>query len=239
MRLLSTTRARLLIAVALCFALSSAGWAAKARILVPASLAADLADVAKANDVELVPAKTPTRWRRRSSIATRWSGSDLGRSWPRSSRRQEPEVDPDLERRRRGVRRDPRAGRRAPSCSPTRRSCSAPGVADHAMALLLNLTRDMKWWNEQMKVGFVQKPRLPMIELQGKTALVIGYGGIGHQVAQRAAGFGMRVLAIDVVDIASHPRRRVRRPARGSRSTVARGRRALRHRALDQGDQRA
>ena len=77
----------------------------------------------------------------------------------------------------------------------------APGVADHAMALLLNLTRDMKWWNEQMKIGFVQKPRLPLIELQGKTALVIGYGGIGHQIAQRAAGFGMRVLAIDVVDM--------------------------------------
>ena len=69
------------------------------------------------------------------------------------------------------------------------------------MALLLNLTRDMKWWNEQMKVGFVQKPRLPLIELQGKTALVVGFGGIGHQVAQRAAGFGMRVLAIDVVDV--------------------------------------
>ena len=77
----------------------------------------------------------------------------------------------------------------------------APGVADHAMALLLNITRDMKWWNEQMKVGFVQKPRLPLIELQGKTALVVGFGGIGHAVSERAAGFGMRVLAIDVADV--------------------------------------
>jgi phosphoglycerate dehydrogenase-like enzyme len=52
-----------------------------------------------------------------------------------------------------------------------------------------------------MKVGFVQKPRLPLIELQGKTALIVGFGGIGHQVAERAAAFGMKVLAIDVADV--------------------------------------
>jgi phosphoglycerate dehydrogenase-like enzyme len=33
---------------------------------------------------------------------------------------------------------------------------------------------------------------------------VIGLGGIGTQVAQRAAAFGMRVLAVDPVDVPMH-----------------------------------
>lgn len=76
-----------------------------------------------------------------------------------------------------------------------------PEIADHAMALLLNFTRDLKFFNEQMSTGFDRRSRLPMIELQGKTALIIGLGGIGTQVAQRAAAFGMRVVAVDPKDI--------------------------------------
>src|SRR4029078_12461637 len=34
-------------------------------------------------------------------------------------------------------------------------------------------------------------------ELQGKTMLVIALGGIGSEIARRAFGFGMRVLATD------------------------------------------
>ena len=34
-------------------------------------------------------------------------------------------------------------------------------------------------------------------ELQGKTLLVIALGGIGGEIARRAYGFGMRVLATD------------------------------------------
>jgi phosphoglycerate dehydrogenase-like enzyme len=43
-----------------------------------------------------------------------------------------------------------------------------------------------------------------MIELRGRTALVIGVGGIGTQVAQRAAAFGMRVFAVDPKDAPLH-----------------------------------
>ena len=199
MRLLSTTRARVPIAVALCLALSSAAFAAKARILVPATLAADLADVAKANDVELVPAK-PDEMAQKIADCDAVVGIGPGPKlaeilaagkklkWIQTSSAGAEEfvAIPDLVS--------------SPVVLTNSKILLGPGVADHAMALLLNLTRDMKWWNEQMKVGFVQKPRLPLIELQGKTALVIGYGGIGHQIAQRSAGFGMRVLAIDVVD---------------------------------------
>jgi phosphoglycerate dehydrogenase-like enzyme len=76
-----------------------------------------------------------------------------------------------------------------------------PEIGDHAMALLLNLTRDIKGFNEKMATGWQREPRLEMIELRGKTMLVIGLGGIGTQVAERAGAFGMRVLAVDPKDI--------------------------------------
>jgi len=43
--------------------------------------------------------------------------------------------------------------------------------------------------------------RLPIIELRGKTLLIVGLGGIGRQIAQRAAAFEMRVLAVDPKDM--------------------------------------
>jgi phosphoglycerate dehydrogenase-like enzyme len=52
--------------------------------------------------------------------------------------------------------------------------------------------------------GWERRSRLPLIELRGRTALVIGVGGIGTQVAQRAVAFGMRVLAVDPVDVPLH-----------------------------------
>lgn len=80
------------------------------------------------------------------------------------------------------------------------RIIQGPEIADHAMGLLLNLTRDMKFYNEQMATGWRRASRLPLIELRGKTALIIGLGGIGTQIAQRAKAFDMRVIAIDPKD---------------------------------------
>lgn len=85
------------------------------------------------------------------------------------------------------------------------RIIQGPEIADHAFALLLSLTRDIKFFGEKMSSGWGERrSRIPMIELRGRTALVIGLGGIGTQVAQRAAGFGMRVLALDPKDIPIH-----------------------------------
>ncbi len=42
-------------------------------------------------------------------------------------------------------------------------------------------------------------------ELHGKTMLVVGLGGVGTQVAKRAHGFGMRVIAIDPNDKMERP----------------------------------
>ena len=40
-----------------------------------------------------------------------------------------------------------------------------------------------------------------MFELNGKTAVIIGVGGIGSQIAQRAHGFSMNVIGVDIRDI--------------------------------------
>lgn len=79
-----------------------------------------------------------------------------------------------------------------------------PEIADHALALLLNFTRNLKAFNARMPEGWDTTRELPMIELSGKTALVIGLGGIGTQIAQRAAAFGMTVVATDPKDIPMH-----------------------------------
>src|SRR5206468_1891422 len=43
------------------------------------------------------------------------------------------------------------------------------------------------------------------IELRGKTAVIIGVGGIGSQIAQRARAFGMTVIGVDPKDMPFNP----------------------------------
>ena len=79
-----------------------------------------------------------------------------------------------------------------------------PEIADHAMALLLSLTRNLAAYQrgkEEANWSRREAAALPLIELRGRTMLVIGYGGIGTQVAERARAFGMTILAIDPKDI--------------------------------------
>lgn len=79
-----------------------------------------------------------------------------------------------------------------------------PEIADHAFALLLGLTRNMAAYHHAQEEGEWtkgSKDGLPLLELRGKTMLIIGYGGIGTQVGERARAFGMHVHAIDEKDI--------------------------------------
>lgn len=79
-----------------------------------------------------------------------------------------------------------------------------PEIADHAFALLLGLTRNMAAYHTAQAQGeWIKSSRegMTLTELRGKTMLIIGYGGIGTQVAERARAFGMKVLAIDGKDI--------------------------------------
>ena len=69
-----------------------------------------------------------------------------------------------------------------------------PQVADHAMGLLLSLTRNI---NLVIKNGPFYKFKNRPIELRGKNALIVGFGGVGKCVAERARGFGLNVDVID------------------------------------------
>ncbi len=77
------------------------------------------------------------------------------------------------------------------------RAVHGPAIADHAMAMLLELTRGMRFYGEAQAKGkwTDEAPDPRPMALQGKTMLVVGIGGIGTEIAQRAHGFGMRVIA--------------------------------------------
>jgi D-2-hydroxyacid dehydrogenase (NADP+) len=75
-----------------------------------------------------------------------------------------------------------------------------PEIADHALAMLLMLSRNLYtlYRNDQQQVW---NPRsFHGIELSGKTAVVVGVGGIGTQIAVRANAFGMAVIGVDPED---------------------------------------
>ncbi len=80
-----------------------------------------------------------------------------------------------------------------------------PEIADHAMAMLLTLTRGLPGFIEMRKGGKWQARKESLLELNGRTAVVIGVGGIGQQIVVRAWAHGMRVIGVDPEDMAYSP----------------------------------
>jgi D-3-phosphoglycerate dehydrogenase len=78
--------------------------------------------------------------------------------------------------------------------APTSNAVSA---AEHTMALLLSQARRVPEADRSLRGGSWERSRFQGVELHGKTLGVIGLGRIGTLVAQRAQGFGMRVVAHD------------------------------------------
>jgi len=70
-------------------------------------------------------------------------------------------------------------------------------AAEHTMALLLALARNVPRAHATLIEGKWERSKLSGVELYEKTLGVLGFGRIGQLVAQRARGFGMRVLAFD------------------------------------------
>ncbi|HEY5569750.1 MAG TPA: D-2-hydroxyacid dehydrogenase [Gammaproteobacteria bacterium] len=77
----------------------------------------------------------------------------------------------------------------------------SPAVADHAMALLLAVSRRMNRYAVEQSRGRFDQPWAnagvvldsDIPELDGKKLLVVGLGGIGTEIARRGSAFGMHV----------------------------------------------
>jgi D-3-phosphoglycerate dehydrogenase / 2-oxoglutarate reductase len=70
-------------------------------------------------------------------------------------------------------------------------------AAEHTMALLLAQARNVPQAHAALIAGRWERSRWEGVELHGKVLGVIGLGRVGTLVAQRAASFGMRLLAYD------------------------------------------
>src|SRR5499427_731516 len=70
-------------------------------------------------------------------------------------------------------------------------------TAEHAVALMMALARDIPTANASTHAGKWEKNRFMGVELYGKTLGLIGCGNIGSIVADRAKGLKMRVIAFD------------------------------------------
>ncbi|MGZ8701663.1 MAG: phosphoglycerate dehydrogenase [Gaiellaceae bacterium] len=70
-------------------------------------------------------------------------------------------------------------------------------AAEHTIGLLVALTRNIPQAHAALKQGRWERKTYGGVELADKTLGVLGFGRIGQQVARRAAGLGMRVVAYD------------------------------------------
>jgi len=67
-----------------------------------------------------------------------------------------------------------------------------PEVSDHAIALILSITRNLNYIVKN-KADDMPRP----IELRGKTALILGIGGIGSLLAEKLSVFGVNIIGVD------------------------------------------
>jgi D-3-phosphoglycerate dehydrogenase len=70
-------------------------------------------------------------------------------------------------------------------------------AAEHTMAMLLALARNVPQAHGSLTGGAWDRSKFSGVELHDKVLGVLGFGRIGQLVAQRALGFGMRVVAFD------------------------------------------
>ncbi|MFQ5775913.1 MAG: phosphoglycerate dehydrogenase [Kiloniellaceae bacterium] len=70
-------------------------------------------------------------------------------------------------------------------------------TAEHTLALLFALARQIPAADRSTRAGMWEKTRFMGVELTGKSLGIIGCGNIGSIVAERALGLRMRVLAYD------------------------------------------
>jgi D-3-phosphoglycerate dehydrogenase len=78
--------------------------------------------------------------------------------------------------------------------APTGNTISA---AEHTIALMLSLSRHIPAANASLRAGRWDRSRFLGLEVRGKTLGIVGLGQVGSEVARRARGLEMRVIAHD------------------------------------------
>jgi D-3-phosphoglycerate dehydrogenase len=76
-------------------------------------------------------------------------------------------------------------------------SGNATTTAEHAIAMLMSLSRHIPQADKSMNVGKWEKSKFTGIEVTDKVLGVFGYGNIGKIAADRAQGLKMRVMVFD------------------------------------------
>lgn len=70
-------------------------------------------------------------------------------------------------------------------------------VAEHALSMLLNLFRNVKKGDTEVRQGIWDREGNRGVELDGKTVGIIGYGNNGTAFTKKLSGFDVRVLVYD------------------------------------------
>lgn len=70
-------------------------------------------------------------------------------------------------------------------------------TAEHTMALVLALSRNVAKANDSLKAGKWDRNKFTGTQLEGKTLGIVGLGRVGLAVAKRAQGFDMKVVGFD------------------------------------------
>lgn len=78
--------------------------------------------------------------------------------------------------------------------APTANTIAA---AEHGIALLASMARNVSQADAALKAGKWQRNKYVGVSLVGKTLAVMGFGKVGSEVARRAKGLGMHVIAHD------------------------------------------
>ncbi|KAI3904679.1 hypothetical protein MKW98_014859 [Papaver atlanticum] len=78
--------------------------------------------------------------------------------------------------------------------APTANTVAA---AEHGIALLSSMARNVAQSDASMKAGKWERNKYVGVSLVGKTLAVMGFGKVGSEVARRAKGLGMHIIAHD------------------------------------------
>ncbi len=70
-------------------------------------------------------------------------------------------------------------------------------TAEHTLALLFAMSRNLPQANASLRAGTWTRQEFLGVEMTGKTLGIVGLGRIGSEVARRAQGLGLQVVAYD------------------------------------------